>query len=289
MSEILIKKENGRLEKFNIKKLEKSLKKSGANKELIENICKKVECEIKDGFSSSKIYNITRKLLENFEDKKAFLRYNLPNAISKLGPEGFAFEKFIGEVFESYNYSPVFVGKKIAGKCIQSHEMDIVAFKGNDHVTAELKFHNSRSKKSELKVALYMKARFDDIESSGYYGNKNPRKMIITNTKFTANAKKYSACSGIEVLSWNYPEGKNLHDFILKSEIHPLTALNSITQKAKEYFIKRKIVSCRGLLKNDMKALKENMYVPKDSILKIKDEISQICGFSKTDFNSGKF
>ncbi len=201
MTEILVKKENGRLENFDIKKLKRSLKNSGADSVTTEKICNEIIERVSNGLSTSEIYNITRKLLKKYSDRKVFLRYNLPSAISKMGPEGFAFEKFIGEVFESYGYSPVYVGKKIAGKCIKNHEMDIVAFRDNEHVTAELKFHNSRSKKTDLRVALYMKARFEDIESAGYYGDKIPKQMIITNTKFTTNAKNYSSCAGLEALS----------------------------------------------------------------------------------------
>lgn len=201
MNEILVKKEDGQLEKFDIKKLKQSLKNSGADTVTQEKICSEIEGRIIEGLDTSEIYNLTRKLLKEYSDSKVFLRYNLPSAMSKMGPEGFAFEQFIGEVFQAYGYSPVHVGKKIAGKCIKNHEMDIVAFKSNEHITAELKFHNSRSKKTDLKVALYMKARFNDIEAAGYYGDKDPRQMIITNTKFTTNAKTYSKCAGIEVLS----------------------------------------------------------------------------------------
>ena len=201
MKEVLVKKENGKLENFDIKKLERSLKNSGADRKTSEKICTEIKEKVLNGFDTSEIYNLTRSLLKKYSDKKVFLRYNLPSAISKMGPEGFAFEVFIGEVFKAYRYSPVYVGKKIAGKCIKNHEMDIVAFKNNEHITAELKFHNSRSKKTDLRVALYMKARFLDIESTGYYGEKKARQMIITNTKFTTNAKKYSKCAGIEVLS----------------------------------------------------------------------------------------
>lgn len=201
MNEILVKKENGKLENFDIKKLKKSLKNSGADSDITKKICKEIEKKVSNGLDTSEIYNLTRDLLKKYSDKKVFLHYNLPSAISKMGPEGFAFEQFIRQVFESYRYTPVYVGKRIAGKCIKNHEMDIVAFKGNEHITAELKFHNSRSKKTDLRVVLYMKARFEDIEAAGYYGDKEARQMIITNTKFTTNAKTYAGCAGIEVLS----------------------------------------------------------------------------------------
>jgi hypothetical protein len=200
-TKILIKKKNGKEENFSIKKVEKSLKKSGIDTALCKKICHGIEYKIKKNDSTDKIYHYVNKILKQNNDKKVLLRYSLPSAILKLGPEGFAFEQFIGEIFEAYGYSPVFVGKKIPGKCIRTHEMDIVAQKDNTMTTAELKFHNSKAKKTDLKVALYMKARFDDIEASGFYKELLPIKMIITNTKFTTNAKIYSNCVKIKVLS----------------------------------------------------------------------------------------
>ncbi len=285
MKEIIIIKNNGEEEKFNKEKIKKSLERSGLkNQKDIEEILSNIEKRLKDRMTTSKIYEILREELKKKSNKKAFFRYNLPLAISKLGPEGFAFEKFIGEVFKAYNYNPVYIGKKINGKCI-IHEMDIVAERHNELLTAELKFHNSRSKKTDLKVILYMKARFDDILNADYYKDKIPNQIIITNTKFTQNAKIYAKCAGVRVLSWNFPESSNLHDFILNSGVHPLTALTSLSTKAKEYFVKNKIVSCKNIIKNDMELLRENPFVPKKDLEKVKEEIETLLNnYNKINF-----
>lgn len=68
-----------------------------------------------------------------------------------------------------------------------------------------------------------------------------------------------------------------------------MTALSSISNKAKEYFIKRKIVSCRGLMKNNGQAMKENMYIAKADIPLVEEEIHQICDFAKENFDPKKF
>ena len=203
MEDIFVKKSDGQVEKFDISKIESSLRLSGVAEDDIREIISEIKAMIRDKISTDEIFiYIKDKLKEhhNSINRKAFLRYNLPNAIAKLGPEGFAFEKFISEVFLAYGYSSVMVGKKIKGRCMV-HELDVLAEKGDIKMTAELKFHNSRSKKTDLKVVLYMKARFDDILESGYYGNKQPRQVIITNTKFTDNAKIYAKCAGVEVIS----------------------------------------------------------------------------------------
>ena len=280
--EILVKKQDGNLEVFDKEKLVASVKKNGGSPEVIDKVCDYLEKEQVVKISSDKIYSLTQKFLLKEGQKHAFLRYNLPQAVYKLGPEGFAFEKFIAEVFESYQYKPVYVGKRLQGKCVL-HELDVIAYKGNELMTAELKFHNSRSKKTDLHVALYMKARFDDILAGGYYGDKTPRQFIITNTKFTYNAKAYAKCAGLEVLAWNYPENHNLYNFILESGVHPITAVSSIPHKAIQDFVFRKIVSCRDLLDNQQYELRENKLIPKHKINTILEEIKDICDFSEKE------
>ena len=196
---IYIVKSDGSKDLFDEKKLKGSLRASGASKKIIDEIFKEIEDVVYDGITSGAIYSIAFELLKK-KSKKAALRYNLTNAIALLGPEGFAFEAFLAEIFRTKSYKNVRTGIKIKGKCMV-HELDVVGENENEILNVEAKFHNSRSKKSDLQVILYMRARFDDIIKSGYYGNKNPKQLIITNTKFTTNAKQYAKCSGTEVLS----------------------------------------------------------------------------------------
>ncbi|MCD5396711.1 MAG: restriction endonuclease [Candidatus Pacebacteria bacterium] len=197
---IIVKKKNEESEIFDYAKLKNSIKFSGGSQSVVDMIVNYLIKEGMNTISSNELYQLTQKFLLKTKEKKAFLRYNLPQSIQKLGPEGFAFEKFVANVFRSYEYNPVFVGKKIQGKCMV-HEMDIVAKKNGELLTAELKFHNSRSKKSDLKVVLYMKARFDDILNGKFYENQTPRQVIITNTKFSHNAKIYAKCAGVEIIA----------------------------------------------------------------------------------------
>ncbi len=198
--DILIQKKDGTVEHFDKFKLIKSLRNMDSPEGIAEDVI--IHCHehnIKK-IDTDSIYLLVRKLLMKRGRTRDFMRYNLPLAVSRLGPEGFAFEKFIGEVFKSYGYKNVYVGKKIRGKCV-THEVDIVTSNEKESITAELKFHNSRAKKTDLKVTLYMRARFDDILDSGFYEDKIPRQLIITNTKFTTNAKRYAKCADIGVLA----------------------------------------------------------------------------------------
>ena len=270
---IYITKADGSKDLFDEKKLKASLRVSGASKKVIDEIIAEINDVVYDGITSDIIYKMAEKLLRE-KSKKAALRYNLTNAIALLGPEGFAFEAFLAEVMRERGYKNVSTGKKIKGHCMV-HELDVVGESDDEILTIEAKFHNSRSKKSDLQVILYMKARFQDILDGGYYKNKKPRQMIITNTKFTDNAKKYAKCSRTEVVSWDYPVKYNLHHYILDSHIHPITALNSLPKKAREYFIEKKIVSIRELAKNNFEKLYECAFLSNKEIINIVAEVEE--------------
>jgi len=274
MTAFYLRKSDGTFEPFDEKKILRSLRRSGASKKASEHILKELRKKTYDGISSSKIYSIINNLLRR-KEKKAYLRYNLPIAVSRLGPEGYAFEAFLAELMKKHGWKNVFRGRKIKGKCMV-HELDVLGEKENKKLTIEAKFHNSRSKKSDFQVILYMKARFEDLEKGGYYGEKEPVQMIITNTKFTDNAKRYSKCSGINVVSWNYPEDKNLHDYILEANLHPVTAISNLNKKIKEELIKRKIVTIEQLKKNDFEILNQIDFVTKKDKEKIVKEVREL-------------
>jgi len=273
MSAFYVKKSDGTFEYFDINKIRQSLKRSGVKKNNIEKIIEQIKTEIYDGISSDLIYQRISELLRKYE-KKAYLRYNLPNAVAKLGPDGFAFEAFLVEVFKKKGYKKIFRGRKIRGKCM-THELDVVGENDFEKLTIEAKFHNSRSKKTDFQVILYMKARFEDLEKGGYYGQKKPKQIIVTNTKFTDNAKKYAKCSGVDVLSWNYPKMKNLHDLILDSNIHPVTAVFSLSKNVRNELISKKIVTIDQLIKNDFQALNELKTLSKKKKQDIIEEVEE--------------
>jgi hypothetical protein len=132
--------------------------------------------------------------------------------------------------------------------------MDVVAWKEDELIMAEAKFHNLFGIKSDLKVALYVKARFDDLaETTFSYGGKE-RKIsteghyLITNTKFTDMAIKYATCNNVRLIGWNYPAHDNLHEIIEQNGLHPITALTSLTKQEKRDMIGRDVMTCIDLI-----------------------------------------
>lgn len=243
----LITKVDGEVELFNPEKLRHSLRRSGARADIIEEIVARVEEQMYDGMTTTEIYRKTRGFLKQ-QHKTAAAKYSLRRALFNLGPTGFPFEDFLGELFRTKGYA-VQTGAVIRGRCVE-HEVDLVAHTPDHCFVAEAKFHVHPGMKSDLQVALYSHARFEDLKGARF-GGAPPCGVIdgyvITNTKFTDVAIRYAECTGLKLLSWNYPREKTLQDHIEEAGIYPITALTSLSTHDKRALLENGLVLCRNL------------------------------------------
>ncbi|MFT6797141.1 MAG: hypothetical protein ACJART_002292, partial [Maribacter sp.] len=137
-TEIDIIKSSGKKVRFSLDKLRNSLKHSGADHNLVEEIVDKVRNELYEGISTNEIYNRAYALLK--KKKSAFAsKYKLKKAIYELGPTGFPFERFISAILEYSGFSTK-VGIIMDGICV-THEIDVVAEKNGNITIVECKFH----------------------------------------------------------------------------------------------------------------------------------------------------
>lgn len=249
--QIYIIKANGDREPFDSQKLLLSLKHSGATDTAAVEVVEHIGKELKDGMSTTHIYRHAFSLLRKIEQQPVAARYSLRRAILELGPTGFPFEDYVAEIFSGLGYETV-TGQIIKGKCA-THEVDLVAHKKERCIGAEIKFHNSLGIKTDLKVALYVHARFEDIkEKLCSKGNTNGKGegWLITNTKFTKNAIAYSKCVNLTLVGWNYPHKGNLSDLIQETGVYPITTLSMLTRAEKTALLGVGVILCRDLENN---------------------------------------
>ena len=268
-----IAKSTGVHEPFNKEKIKKSLQKAGASENLAQELLQKIE-KLPKIKSTKDLYTYILKYLHE-KNRVAAARYNLKYALMELGPAGFPFERFIAEIFKHQDYK-VKIREIIKGYCVK-HEVDFMATKNNERIIAECKFHNRRGLKSDLKVALYVKARFDDIKNQ-YQKNQNEKiqkALIVTNTKFTSEAIKYGECVGIDLIDWSYPYGKSLPSIVNNLGLHPITALTSLNKKQKVEFIKHGLVLCKQT--EEHKDILKNLGLTDHQIKKIIKESNDVC------------
>lgn len=276
MSSIVIVKSTGKQEAFDPAKLAASLQKSGASKDQADAVLLHIQKELTDGMTTYEVYKHAFGVLRNIARPIA-ARYSMRRAIADLGPNGFPFEKFIAEIFKAKGYEAL-TDQVIQGECVE-HEVDVVAWKGDELVVIEAKFHNEQGIKSDLKVALYVKARYDDIKDGLYdYGGKK-RKItsfqLFTNTKFTDHAIRYAECRKLSLVGWNYPLKGNLEELVSESGLHPLTSLTTLTEGEKGLLLNAGIVLCKQVATEGQNLV--NRGIAKDRVDIILQEIERLC------------
>lgn len=248
-TEIDIIKYSGEKVKFSLDKLIGSLKRTGADKNTIDQVINKVRDELYQGISTKEIYNRAFSLLKK---KKSYLasKYKLKKAIYELGPTGFPFERFVGAILKHSGYK-IKIGETLQGKCV-SHEIDVVAHKNGDTTIIECKFHGDQGLKCNVKVPLYINSRYQDVKD---YWNSNPKNgttltegWVVTNTRFTEDAIIYGKCCGLYLLSWDYPKNDGLKARIDRLGLYPITASTLLTNREKQFLLNRNVVLCRELV-----------------------------------------
>jgi hypothetical protein len=276
---ILVRKASGETEPFDIQKLERSLQKSGAADDLISEILNNISDWVYDGASTKLIYTRAFSLLRKKKNITA-TKYKLKQAILQLGPTGYPFEHFIGLVFQKQGYQ-VQTGKFIEGHCV-THEMDVIATKGNSQHLIECKY-SSQGRQVSIQVPLYVQSRIEDIikkrKEMPDYDGFTFSGGIVTNTRFSSDSVDYAKCIGLKLLGWDYPAGNALKDIIENTELYPVTVLNSINKKEKEILINQGIVICSQLLQKP-----ENikwMRLSPGKQKQLMEELSVICGENK--------
>lgn len=251
MNNKYIIKATGEREEFNPQKLRDSLTRAGASSETVDKIVEQIERELKENASTKDIYYHAFELLKK-EESPATARYSLRRAVMELGPTGFPFEQFVAEIFRTKGFETQtdYIAK---GECAD-HEVDIVAWNDEKLIMVEAKFHNELGIKSDLKVVLYVKARWEDLAGSTFnFGlpaqagkeRKLDEGWLITNTKFSESAIKYAKCRNMKLVGWNYPAQGNLQDLIEEAHLHPITCLNSSTPSDEKLLMQYGVVLCK--------------------------------------------
>lgn len=272
-----VTKRNGEIEPFNKDKFVESLSKSGFSEDEINLAYENVKDSFHEGITTDEIYRKTLEVLKKTEEFEPIVKYSLKRAVMELGPSGFPFEELVSRIYQEKGYKTE-NGLMIPGKCIE-HEVDVVAYNKDELILIEAKFHNDQNTKSDTKVALYVKARFDDLKDSVFEIDGESRVItkfiLLTNTGFTNNAKKYAKCTGtFEMISWTYPKRNGLLKMIEDEKIHPITSIPELSKAQKDSLIKLGCIYCKDLKNNnnflDMIGVKGEK---KDKVLKIVDAV----------------
>jgi hypothetical protein len=276
MNTVKIKKHSGELEAFDINKLINSLRRSQADEGLVQQVAHNIVEQIEEGMTTKTIYQKAFNMLKR-KSRISASKYKLKKALLELGPTGFPFEKLVGKLleFEGFNTQ---VGVIVDGNCV-SHEVDVIAEKGDDIYMIECKFHSDQGRICNVKTPLYVQSRFLDIKERWKSQNGNGTKLyrggLYTSTRFTSDAIKYGTCVDLILVSWDYPQKASLKERIDNTGMYPLTALATLTKYEKNKLLDKGIVLCKEIYENPI--LLEQLGLSKSRQKKIMEDSLELC------------
>jgi len=216
---VRVRKWDGRLEEFDPRKLERTLIRAGADREMAQEVVRRVEAELYDGIPTRELLRIALGTLRDMERHEVAARYDLKRAIMRLGPSGYPFERYVARVLEAHGHRVLHVGRVYRGTCVEQ-EVDVAVESGGRRIMVECKFHNSQGIYTDLKPAMYTHARFLDLRE--YFDGA----WLVTNTRVTEAARRYAECVGLRVTWWDGPEGESLKEMIDGAGLYPVTSLD---------------------------------------------------------------
>ncbi|MBI4118526.1 MAG: restriction endonuclease [Parcubacteria group bacterium] len=265
-------KATGEKELFEHEKLCGSLRASGAPSEVADKICNAVAKDLSPGATTTEIF---REALRHLVKENIGLaaRYSLKRGMAELGPAGFYFEQFVEAILRAEGYTTA-RNQFLRGECV-THEVDIVAYKGDEHYFIEAKYKNKPHLKTHVDVVAYAWARLDDIrrvEEKKEGGKAKHYAWVITNTKLTLSAIQYANCKNIKTTSWSHPNGEALENLIAKHALYPVTVLPSVNSHTLEIFAKHGMMLAQDLIPYTAEDLETKFGIKKAVASKINKE-----------------
>ena len=224
---------------------------AGASRDATKRILKKIRGHIYRGMDTRDIYKMVLSALS--EEKGGIVlkqKYQLKDAIMQLGPAGFTFEDYVGEILKHSGFKIKAIGNKVRGKCI-IHEIDLIVVSENKQILVECKYHSKHGVYTGLKESLYTHARF--LDAVPYFDDE----YLICNTKVSDHARKYAKCINQKIISWRYPSNNGLENIIEKNKLYPITILN-LNSKEIRIFLHYNIMLAKNILEYSEHELSKN-------------------------------
>jgi hypothetical protein len=229
---LTVRTASGKRQKYNPKKIYRTCIRAGASRQLANEIVDEISSEIYDGIPTRKVLSMVLESLRRHQADALACRYDLKNAIMRMGPAGFAFETYLCQVFERHGYETR-LRQHIKGLCVE-HEIDLILEKDGKRSMVEVKYHNSPGIYTGLKEAMYTYSRFLDL-SEGHEARTCERfddAWLATNTRSSLEARKYAMCKGIRLLGWKHPRNRGLERMIEGKGLYPVTVLHGLDGKS---------------------------------------------------------
>lgn len=271
-------KSSGINEDFDIRKLINSIVRSGAPSEVALEIAKEIEIKLPPKSRSGDIFRQAKKLLRK-RNIASGMRYSIKKAIFALGPSGYPFEQYFGKIMAHHGYA-VETNRILKGYCVE-HEVDVVARTNNAYSVIECKYHSDAGKATDVKIALYVHARFQDLKKAAELSPE--RRMafhdgwLVTNTRCSIDAIRYAECVGLKIVSWRYPENNSLERMIEEKRLYPVTILHSVRKNMLDPLFRADIILAQDIAEMTEEAFAAKSGLDKETVTTLKHEAEELC------------
>lgn len=258
---ITIIKSTGEKEEFNPEKVKGTCQRAGASAQVCERIGREVEKQVREGMSTKEIYGLVHGFLSK-EHPPTAARFTLREAIIKLGPVGYDFEKYIARMLAEYGYKTE-LPPILQGACV-THEVDVLATKDGRTAMLECKLRHETGIFIGIKDTMSTWARFLDLVEGSQIG-KCPHvdeAWLVTNSRFSRDSIQYGHCKNMVMLSWNHPKERPLPAWIDDKGLYPITMLPSLSLDAQKKFINAGFVLLQDLASADPTELAQKSGLP---------------------------
>jgi hypothetical protein len=154
--------------------------------------------------------------------------------------------------------------KVLRGKCVEN-EVDGILRRNSQTIMLEVKHHTAPHTKTRLDIPREVCSIFEDLTEGfalGYHDIDFTDALIVCNTKFTTEGKKYADCRGIGSLCWKDPTERGLEVLIEDEKFYPITILRAVDKKLKTALCDNGIILLEQILDADLKklAMKTGIY-----------------------------
>ena len=263
----IIKSTGPRVE-YDQKKIKQTLRHAGATNELIKKLIPRAEAKFCDGMTTRQIYSILRRELKKMNRPLAH-RYNLRNALLKLGPAGFKFEKYVASILNAYQYEAEVPEQEFLGLCVK-HEIDVIAKRDGHTAMIEAKFRNRFGLTVSLKDTMATWSAFQDLVEGSQSGTcpQFDELWIVTNGRFSERAYQFGVCRGIRLVGWGAEE-HSLARMVDHTALYPITVIDDLKQWELDRLFEHGLMLCREVAGRDANKLSKQLKIPQERTRKI--------------------
>jgi hypothetical protein len=272
---VLVTKADGTRQLFDREKIIGTCLRMGVSRKVADEVAGRVEKRLYDGIPTSKILQMTFRLLRSYKPAVKHL-LDLRRGLSLMDskPE---FEVFVQVLLANSGFE-VSPNEIVPGKCVE-HEVDAIAKKGGVTYFVEAKHHVKYHTPTGLDESRIARAILEDVMEGFQCGScdlKIDRAMIVTNTRYSEHARRYGKCRNILQIGWNSPADLSLQSMIEENDLYPISCLRGLKRAAKTKLVNAGIVLMKQLLEEKPSTLARKTGIPKETLRQIREKAETI-------------